>query len=199
MSLNLGGSNPVKFVGMMSLGWPWPFYGKVKFSNLVFCMGKKIKQWIFFWFYCSLLGWLKPYYMLSLCGVGNESCGANLGHVTNMAVIHIYSKNHLKIIFTVLKGRWPYNSVYSIGGSGPTKLFQMVTLGWLWPFLCQGQILSLQHNSIWLGKGQNSGFFWNYHICSLWHQSWFIQLAKWTLINTNGQGHLLTLVLCPSV
>ena len=31
--------------------WPWVdldvFYGKVKFGPLCFCMGKKVKQWIF--------------------------------------------------------------------------------------------------------------------------------------------------------
>ena len=43
----------------------------------------------------------------------------------------------------------------------------------------------------------NSGFFWSY--CSLWHQSCYLQSAKWFFINTKGQGHLLTFVLDASV
>ena len=42
-------------------------------------------------------------------------------------------------------------------------------------------------------KRWNSGFFW--FCCSLWHQSWFMRSAKWNVINTKIQGHLLTFVL----
>ena len=44
-----------------------------------------------------------------------------------------------------------------------------------------------------MGKKANSGFFWLY--CCLWHQSLFMQSAKWTFINIKAQGHLLTFVL----
>ena len=41
------------------------------------------------------------------------------------------------------KGRWPCKLVCSIGYSSTTKLDQMMSLGWPWPVLCHGQILSL--------------------------------------------------------
>ena len=41
------------------------------------------------------------------------------------------------------KGWWPWNLVCSIGCSSTTKFVQMVTLGWPWPILHQGQIWSL--------------------------------------------------------
>ena len=37
---SIGYSSITKFVQMMTLGWPWPIYGKVKFCPLCFCMGK---------------------------------------------------------------------------------------------------------------------------------------------------------------
>ena len=41
------------------------------------------------------------------------------------------------------KGWWPWNLVCSIGCSSTTKFVQMMTLGWPWPILRQGQIWSL--------------------------------------------------------
>ena len=41
------------------------------------------------------------------------------------------------------KGRWPWNLVCSIGCSSTTKFVQMMTLGWPWHVLMQGQIWSL--------------------------------------------------------
>ena len=41
------GARVLPFVQMMTLGWPWPIYSKVKFGPLCFCMGKKVKQWVF--------------------------------------------------------------------------------------------------------------------------------------------------------
>ena len=66
----------------------------------------------------------------------------------------------------------------------------MMTLGWPWPILQQGQIQSL---GLLYGKRANSGFFWSYS--SLWHQSWYLQSAKWLFIDTKVQGHLLAFVL----
>ena len=57
----------------------------------------------------------------------------------------------------------------------------------------QGQIWSLR---LIYGKKANSEFFW--FCCSSWHQSWFMQSAKWTFITIKvikGQGHLETFVL----
>ena len=41
------------------------------------------------------------------------------------------------------KGRWPWKSVCSIGYSSTAKFIQMMTLGWPWHILRQGQIWSL--------------------------------------------------------
>ena len=45
------------------LGWPSPFYSKVKFGHLGFCMGKKWNNG-FFWFFCSL--WHQCWFMQSV-------------------------------------------------------------------------------------------------------------------------------------
>ena len=41
------------------------------------------------------------------------------------------------------KGRWPWKLVCSIGCLRTNKFIQMMTLGWFWPILRQGQIWSL--------------------------------------------------------
>ena len=41
------------------------------------------------------------------------------------------------------KGLWPWALVCSIGALAPSKFVQMMTLGWPWPILWQGQILFL--------------------------------------------------------
>ena len=62
------------------------------------------------------------------------------GHMTNMAVMPIYGKNLKKSsILCNLKSRWPWNLVCRLGH---WSLFQMMTLGWPWPILRQGQIWS---------------------------------------------------------
>ena len=48
------------------------------------------------------------------------------------------------------KGRWPWNLVCSIGCSSTTKFDPMMTLGWPWPILWQGQIWSLMLLVNWL-------------------------------------------------
>ena len=62
------------------------------------------------------------------------------GHITKMASRPIYGKNLQKSPSTEPRGRWPWNLVSSIGYSSTTKFTQMMTLGWSWPFLWQGQI-----------------------------------------------------------
>ena len=62
------------------------------------------------------------------------------GHMTNMAIMPIYGKNLKKSsILCNLKSRWPWNLVCRLGH---WSLFQMMTLGWPWPILRQGQIWS---------------------------------------------------------
>ena len=50
---SIGCLSTTKFVQMMTLSWPWPIYGKVKFGPLCFCMGKR-KNNGFFRNYCRL-------------------------------------------------------------------------------------------------------------------------------------------------
>ena len=73
-------------------------------------------------------------------------------------------KNHLRNQEAL--NRWPWNLVYSIGYLGTTKFVQMMTLGWPWPFLWQGQICFLmllhgwkliQHIVMYFQACSNSG------------------------------------------
>ena len=74
-------------------------------------------------------------------GVTNVSSNGP-GHMTKMATMPVYGKN-LKKSSSEPKGRWPWNLLCSIGSSSTTKFVQMMTLGWPWPILWQGQIWSL--------------------------------------------------------
>ena len=70
--------------------------------------------------------------------------------------------------------RWPWNLVCSIVHGSSTKVVQIMTLGWPWPILRQGQIC---HIGFCMGKTENYLFFGNY--CSLGSQSCLKRLAKW--------------------
>ena len=65
-----------------------------------------------------------------------------LGHMTNMATMPIYGKNLKKSSTAEAIGRWPWNLVYSIVYASTTKVVQIMTLGWPWPIVRQGQIWS---------------------------------------------------------
>ena len=70
-------------------------------------------------------------------------CSNDVGHMTSMAAMPIYGKNLKKSSSPEPKGRWPWNLVCSIGCSSTIKFLRMVTLGWHWHILLQGQIWSL--------------------------------------------------------
>ena len=97
---------------------------------------------------------------------GTKVCSTGPSHMTKMGSMFIYGKN-LKKSSPEPKGWWPWNLVCSIGCSSTTKFVQMMTLGWPWHILWQGQIWSLM---LLDGKKVNNKFFRNY--CSLWYQSW---------------------------
>ena len=65
-----------------------------------------------------------------------------LGHMTNMAAMPIYGKNLKKSSSTEPIDRWPWNLVCSIVYVSTSKIIQIISLGWPWPILCQGQIWS---------------------------------------------------------
>ena len=70
---------------------------------------------------------------------GMKICSNGPGHMTNMAVTPIYGNKLKKSSSLELKGRWPWKLVCRIGCSSTTKFVQMITLGWHWPILLQGQ------------------------------------------------------------
>ena len=62
---------------------------------------------------------------------------------SSMPIILIYGKNLKKSSSPEPHGRWPGNLVCSIGCSSTTKFVQIITIGWPWHVLWQGQIWSL--------------------------------------------------------
>ena len=67
-------------------------------------------------------------------------CSNVPGHMTKMASRPVYSKNLQKSPTLQPRGWWPWNLVYSIGYSNITRFVQIMTLGWLWPFLQHGPV-----------------------------------------------------------
>ena len=65
-----------------------------------------------------------------------------LGYMTNMAAMPIYGKNLKNSSFPEPMDRWSWNLVWSIVYASTTKVVQIMTLGWNWPILRQGQIWS---------------------------------------------------------
>ena len=89
--------------------------------------------------------------------LGKKSCSNGLGHMTNMAAMPIYGKNLKKSSSPEPLDRWPWNLVCSIVYGSTTKVVQIMTLGWPWPILRQGQILS--HRLLY-GKKWKLFIFW---------------------------------------
>ena len=65
-----------------------------------------------------------------------------LGHMTNMLAMLIYGKYLKKSSSPEPIDQWPWNLVCSIVDASTTKDLHIMTLGWLWPIVRQGQILS---------------------------------------------------------
>ena len=59
-----------------------------------------------------------------------KACSNGPGHMTKMATMPIYNKNHWRYFSLEPKGRWPWNLVYIIEYSSTTKFVQMMPLGW---------------------------------------------------------------------
>ena len=79
-----------------------------------------------------------------------------LGHMTNMAAMLIYGKNLKKSSSPESIDRRPWNFVCSIVYASTTKFVQIITLGWPWHILRQGQIW--WHRLLY-GKSENHLFF----------------------------------------
>ena len=87
---------------------------------------------------------------------GMKICTNELGHMTNMAAMPIYGKNLKKSSSPEPLDPWPWNLVCNIVYGSTTKVVQIMTLGWPWPILRQGQIWS--HRLLY-GKSENYFFF----------------------------------------
>ena len=100
---------------------------------------------------------------------GTKVWSNNLHHMTKLAAMPIYGKNLNKTTSSMEpKGRLPWKLVCSIRYSSITKLDQMMSLGWPWPVLCQGQIWSLM---LLYGKKVKQWIFFR-NSCSLLYKSW---------------------------
>ena len=75
-------------------------------------------------------------------GWGNESWFKWSRSHDQLAAMPIYGKN-LKKSSLDPNSRWPWKLICSIKYSSTTKFVQMMTLGWPWPILQQGQIWPL--------------------------------------------------------
>ena len=95
--------------------------------------------------------------------------------MTNMAAMPIYGKTLKKSSSPEPIDQWPWNLVCSIVYGSTTKVIQIMTLGWPWPILCQGQIWL--HRLLYGEKVKIIFFFGNY--CSLGSQGCLKHLAKW--------------------
>ena len=98
-----------------------------------------------------------------------------LSHMTNMAAMPIYGKNLKKSTSPEPICGWPWNLVCSIVYVSTTKIIQIISLGWPWPILRQGQIWS--HRFFIWENVKIILFFRNY--CSLRSQSCLNHSAKW--------------------
>ena len=80
-----------------------------------------------------------------------------LDHMTNITAMPIYGKNLKKSSSPEPIDQWPWNLVCSIVCGSTTKIVQIMTLGWSWPILRQGQIWS---HKLLYGKKWKSFIFW---------------------------------------
>ena len=100
---------------------------------------------------------------------GTKIWSNGLGHMTKMVTMPIYSKNLKKKSSLEPNGQWPWKLVCSIGYSSTTKFIQMMTLGWPWHILWQGQIWSLM---LLYGKKVKQCLFFFRNYCSWLYKSW---------------------------
>ena len=93
--------------------WPWDdpdlFYGKVKFGLLCFCMGKGVKQYIFFRNYCSL--WYKSWWMQSTVWV-HEALWVPTVKVIHWPLFKLLRFNILNFFFSITT--WPIEAIFYV-------------------------------------------------------------------------------------
>ena len=69
--------------------------------------------------------------------------------MTKVAAMPIYGKNLKKSSSPEPIDRWPWNLVGSIMYTSTTKIIQIITLGWRWLILCQGQRTRVDKGCFW--------------------------------------------------
>ena len=81
---------------------------------------------------------------------GMKVCSNGPGHMTKMAAMPTYGKNMKNSSLCNQRGWWHWKLICSIRylNTTCTKFVQMMTLGWPWPILWQGQILILWQGQI---------------------------------------------------
>ena len=99
-----------------------------------------------------------------------------LGLMTTMAAMPIYGKYLKKSSSAEEINQWSWNLVCSIVYWSTTKVVQIMTLGWPWHILRQGQIWSY---SLLYGMGKSENYFLFENYCSLRSQSCSKHLAEW--------------------
>ena len=92
------------------------------------------------------------FHMELLWDGGTRVCSNVPGHMTKMAAMTIYGENLKKSSSLEPKGQWRWNLICSIRWSSTTKFVQLMTLGWPWPILRQGQIWSIMFLCPQLGR-----------------------------------------------
>ena len=145
-------------------------------SRSFFYLGQwslKFQSWnLFFWKTVGRFG--TKVHMKAWVSRGMKIYINELGHMTIMAAMSIYGKNLKKSSSPEPIVWWHWNLVGSIVYASTTKVVQIMTLGWPWPILHQGQIWS--HRPLY-GKKWKLLSFDNY--CSLRSQSCLKHPAKW--------------------
>ena len=117
---------------------------------------------------------------------GTKNCS---GHITKMAAMPMYVRNIKNSSSLEPKGWWPWKLICCIRYLSTTKSVQIMTLGWPWPILWQGQILSLM---LLYGKIVKQWFFSEIIVIYDIKVDRFSQLNDYTkLMSTKGQGHLI--------
>ena len=96
--------------------------------------------------------------------------------MTKMATMPIYGENLKKSSSPEPIDQWPWNLVCSIVYVNTTKIVQIMTRGWPWPILRQGQILS--HRLFVWEKVKIIFFFWETIAALGLRVAWSIQLNE---------------------
>ena len=110
--------------------WPWSKVTHISKLKLVFRRNS--------WRFGTKLH-LKAYRRMGMKNYTNES-----GHMTKMAQCPYMVKTFKKSSSEPID-RWPWNLVCSIMWASTNKMHQIMTLGWPWPILLQGQILVMKN------------------------------------------------------